>query len=242
MTIPKNSRRALAGLALASLLAAPLAARAQQGTPVMSRRISTGTTVQVTLLRDVNSGTAHVGQRVRARVAPDDHSGLPAGMVLVGRVTEVRAATNREAGVLNIQFTTPRQGDNGQTGYLPSNYDQDQEQVAGLPADNTTDGGAAPADTFQPQASARLVGKTPSSDKSSKYATIGAGVGAIIGLGRKGKIGDAAEGAILGGAGGYAANAIQKHPASDVNLAKGSEIAIHLDTPLTVRTEIVAPY
>lgn len=232
MDIQKNTRRALTGIALAGLLTAPLAVHAQQGTPVMSRQIANGTTVQVQLLRDLSSGTAHVGQRVRARVAPDDRSGLPAGMLLVGRVTEVRAATNHDPGVLRIEFTTPRQGDNGQAGYLPSNDGNGQEQVA----DN-----AAPADTFQPEASTRLVGKTSSSDKSN-YTSIGAGAGALLGLGRKGKLGDALEGAILGGAAGAGANALQKHPASDVNLVKGSEIPIHLDTPLTVRTEIVAPY
>lgn len=90
-------------------------------------------------------------------------------------------------------------------------------------------------------ASAQLSGTKPTSDKSN-YATIGAGAGALLGLSRKRKLGDAIGGAILGGAVGYGANQLQKKSASDVSLKRGSEISIQLDRPLTLRTQVVNPY
>jgi len=90
-------------------------------------------------------------------------------------------------------------------------------------------------------ASAQLTGTKPSSDKS-QYGTIGAGVGAVIGLSRHRRLGDAIEGAVLGGAAGYGANQLQKKSASDVSLKRGDEISIKLDHPLTLQTRIVSPY
>jgi len=90
-------------------------------------------------------------------------------------------------------------------------------------------------------ASVQLMGTKPSSDKS-QYTGIGAGVGAVIGLSRHRRLGDAIEGAVLGGAAGYGANQLQKKSASDVSLKRGDEISIKLDRPLTLRTQIVNPY
>jgi hypothetical protein len=88
-------------------------------------------------------------------------------------------------------------------------------------------------------ASARIVGSTAKSDKSQDVG-IGAGVGGLLGLSRKRKLGDAITGAALGALGGYAVNQAQKRPASDVELKKGSVIPIQLDRPLSIRTEIDA--
>ncbi len=90
-------------------------------------------------------------------------------------------------------------------------------------------------------ASVQLTGTKPSSDKS-QYTGIGAGVGAVIGLSRHRRLGDAIEGAVLGGAAGYGANQLQKKSASDVSLKRGDEISIKLERPLTLRTQIVNPY
>ncbi len=95
----------------------------------------------------------------------------------------------------------------------------------------------ASADT----ASALLTGTKPTSDKS-QYTGIGAGVGAVIGLSRHRRLGDAIEGAVVGGAAGYGANQLQKKSASDVSLKRGDEISIKLDRPLTLQTRIVNPY
>ena len=80
------------------------------------------------------------------------------------------------------------------------------------------------------------------SDKS-QYTSIGAGAGAHCSASpAKRKLGDAIEGAVLGGAAGYGANQLQKKSASDVSLKRGDEITIHLDRPLTLQTQIVNPY
>ena len=105
-------------------------------------------------------------------------------------------------------------------------------QFGTRPLDNNAD---SPVD----MASAHLTGQTPRSDKSSD-TTIGAGVGGLLGLSRKRKLGDAITGAALGALGGYAVNQAQKRSASDVSLKKGAEIPLRLDRPLTLRTVIDA--
>ena len=182
-------------------------------TLLQTRQISSGTTVKVKLLQAINSGSAQVGDQVRVQVAGDDTSGLPAGTIFIGRLTQVKAATNKSAGAIALQFGIPNQG-------------QPDTQISSAFADAAT---------------AHLYGQAPKSEKSN-YASIGAGAGALLGLGRKGKLGDAIAGAVLGGVGGYAADQAQKHPGGDVNLLSGAELPIQLKTPLTLRTEIVAPY
>lgn len=90
-------------------------------------------------------------------------------------------------------------------------------------------------------ATAKFTGKTQSSDKSN-YASIGAGAGALLGFVRKRKLGDALGGAALGGLGGYAANAAQKHNASDIDLKSGSEVTIKTTHSLTLQTQIINNY
>ena len=89
------------------------------------------------------------------------------------------------------------------------------------------------------EASAHLVGQKPTADHSN-YMTYGAGGGALLGLLRAGKLGDAIEGAAIGAAGGYAANQATKKSAGDVTLKSGDEITLRLDRPLALRTEINA--
>ena len=90
-------------------------------------------------------------------------------------------------------------------------------------------------------ATAEFAGKKQSSDKSN-YTSIGAGAGALLGFVRKRKLGDALGGAALGGLGGYAANAAQKHNASDIDLKSGSEVTIKTTRPLTLQTQIINNY
>ncbi len=90
-------------------------------------------------------------------------------------------------------------------------------------------------------ATAQFSGKKASGDKSN-YATIGAGAGALLGYVRKRKLGDALGGAALGGLGGYAANAAQKHGASDIDLKSGSEVTIKTSRTLTLQTQILNNY
>lgn len=90
-------------------------------------------------------------------------------------------------------------------------------------------------------ATAEFKGKTASSDKSN-YTSIGAGAGALLGFARKRKLGDALGGALLGGGAGYAANAAQKHGASDIDLKKGTEVTINTTRSVTLQTQIINNY
>ena len=209
---------AVAGLSTMLGMSAVEAQSSSGNALLKSHRIAVGAPVRVTVLQGVSSDSAQVGDHVRVRVASDDTSGLPSGTVFVGRVTRATPASNKRPGELEVQFGLPSQDE------------------AGLSAGDNPQSVA-----FTDAASAHLVGKASTSDKSN-YTGIGAGAGAVLGLSRHRRLGDAIEGAILGGAAGYGANQLQKHPGTDVSMAKGSEATIHLDTPLTLRTEIVAPY
>lgn len=112
---------------------------------------------------------------------------------------------------------------------------------AGVLRVNFGSGGGSAYTASSGTATVQLLGRKPVSDKS-QYGTIGAAAGALLGLSRKRKLGDAIGGAILGGAAGYGANQLQKKSASDVSLKRGDEISITLTRPLTMRTEIVSPY
>ena len=90
-------------------------------------------------------------------------------------------------------------------------------------------------------ATGQFTGQKVSSDKSN-YTSIGAGAGALLGFVRKRKLGDALGGAILGGGAGYAANAAQKHGASDINLKRGTEVTLKTTHPLTLQTQIINNY
>ena len=92
--------------------------------------------------------------------------------------------------------------------------------------------------SFVPDAaSAHLYGQKATQDHSN-YMTYGAGGGALLGLLRAGKLGDAIEGAAIGAAGGYAANAATKHGAKDVDLKSGDPITLRLERPVPLRPEI----
>ncbi len=219
--------RPLALMAAASLLAPLAAAPVQaQSAVLQAHKIAAGTTVSVQLLQGVDSTTAQVGDAVRARVIAGDKSGLPGGTYFIGRVTRARPATAKQPGVLSIQFGVANQNQAAAS----QGYQSSQGYASGRVA-------TAIANT----ASAVLVGKSAASDKS-QYGTIGAGAGAVLGYSRKRKLGDLIGGAILGGAAGYGANQIQKHNAGDVKLKQGDKLDVRLNTPLTLRTEIVAPY
>lgn len=220
-------------------------AQSSSGAAILhTQQISAGTEVKLTLQQGVNSGNAQIGDRVRAVTATDDRSGLPVGTAFYGRVTEVKPATAKYPGALTVSFGIPRE----HASNAPSNYDNGNGTYATpnstlngdtQPYRDNNDGG--PTMAFTNAASAHLTGQAARADRSN-YASIGAGAGALLGFVRKRKLGDAIGGAVLGGAGGAAANAVQKRAGGDVDLPKGAEMTVHLNSPLVLRTEIVAPY
>ncbi len=240
--LPTHASQALTASALLALAASGAWAQAGNSAAILhTQQISAGTEIKLMLRQGVNSGTAHLGDIVRATTASDDRSGLPVGTAFFGRVTEVKPATAKYAGALTVSFGIPREHasssyNNGSSnGYDPNSTINGDNQTY---QDNDN---GRPSMAFSDAASAHLTGQGARADKSN-YASIGAGAGALLGFVRKRKLGDAIGGAVLGGAGGYAANAAQKRAGGDVDLQKGAEMTVRLDTPLVLRTEIVAPY
>ncbi len=246
-----NNTFTLRTATLSALLAlAAGSAGAQSGSTAAilhTQQISAGTQVKLTLQQGVNSGTAQIGDVVRATTAADDRSGLPLGTAFYGRVTEVKPATAKYAGALTVSFGIPREHAYSGSAFdnaapLPSNNPGNSNSTLNgdtRPSRDNTDAG--PVMAFSDAASARLTGQAARGNKSN-YASIGAGAGALLGFVRKHKLGDAIGGAVVGGAGGYAANAAQRRAGGDVDLKQGTEMTVRLNTPLVLRTEIVAPY
>lgn len=177
--------------------------------PSSSFSLDAGTTVKLRLLKDLNTSSAHVGDRVQAEVADDDQNGLPTGTLFFGHVRRLRAADSRDAGEMDVTFDVQR-----------------------------GDGPYAARDVASAHLVGKEDNKAVE-DRAKKGASAGAGLGALLGvvLGRKHKLGDAVGGAILGALGGAAVNAAQKKHGSDVSLKSGDEIEIHLDRPVTFGSE-----
>lgn len=167
--------------------------------------LDAGTTVKLRLLKDLNSSSAHVGDRVQAEVADDDQNGLPTGTLFFGHVKRLKTADSRDAGTLDVTFDVQR-GDgpdavrNAASAHLVGKEDRKAVE-----------------------------------ERAKQGAGAGAGLGALLGviIGRKHKFGDAAGGAILGALGGAAVNAAQKKRGSDVSLKSGDEIETRLDRSVT---------
>jgi len=88
------------------LLAAGLAlSGSRAGLAAVERAsIPADTVVHVKLDANVSSRSAVVGDRVKATVIPEDHSGFPVGTRVEGRITEVQHASKEEPGILDMRF------------------------------------------------------------------------------------------------------------------------------------------
>ena len=200
-----------AGLLLGAILLGG-AARAQGERPVDAdppRHLEAGTTLKIKLLKDFNSATAHVGDRVRAEVADDDANDLPTGTLLFGHVTWIKPSGGSVPAEVDAKFDLER-GDGPE-----SVHDAASAHLKG------------PADGGHPE------------ERAKKGASMGAGLGALLGviIGRKHKLGDVVGGAILGALGGAAAGAVSNKRGGEVSLKSGDEITVHLDRAVTVGGE-----
>ncbi len=198
--------------ALAAFLLPSLAA-----TPVQAQRLPTGTVVKVRLMDALSSETARVGDRVRVQVSDKDRSGLSSDTVFVGRVTEVKRATNSAPGVIDLRFGALEQSGGWQpvSGDL---YSLDDRYV-------------------REDASGRLVGKREAKNKQ-KFVGLGAAGGALLGYVLGDGMKDGLKGALLGAAAGYLYDQQQKKKEQsyrNVDLKEGEEFGIYLNRPVTVR-------
>jgi hypothetical protein len=175
--------------------------------------VPSGSVVKVTLQEPLRSKEARVGDRIRVQVAGDDRSGMPAGAVLVGRVTQVQRATRSQPGIIDIAFRTAQLRDRAIT--ISGNpYSLDGKDV-------------------RETASGRLVAKGRKSNPM-KFVGYGAAGGLVLGrvLGTS-----SVKGALLGAAAGYLYGQSQKKKSEyrDVDMKQGAEFGVRLNRQVVLR-------
>jgi hypothetical protein len=171
------------------------------------------TVIKVELLEDLSSKEAHVGDRVRARVADDDQSGLPSHAVLVGRVTQVQRASRSRPGVVDIDFRVVELGDR----WIPISGD-----LYGIHENDVHE-----------TASGRLMAEGRRHDPQ-KFIGYGALGGVLLGrlLGTS-----TLKGVLLGAGLGYlyGETVRDKSKFRDVELERGAEFGVRLDQRVVLR-------
>jgi hypothetical protein len=209
-------KRTISQIALAGVLAGSLIL------PALAQSSDTGIEFQ-SPRHKIAAGTKIKVKLLQDLNSSDAHRGDPVRVQVAGDDTSgIPAGAIFNGYVATVHQATPKEA-----GVLRVRFGPNNGETAS----------AAPSSI----ASAKFTGTKPVADKSN-YTGIGAGVGAVIGLSRHRRLGDAIEGAVLGGAAGYGANQLQKKSASDVSLKRGTEVSITLDRPLTLQTQIVNPY
>ena len=171
--------------------------------------------IPVTLDQELNSATTTQGQRFTATVVSraSGDSEFPAGTKLNGVVVAVTRKSSSEPGTLDLRFT-------GAT--LPDNTNVAMRgTLTALDSDSVQNTGG--------RVMAKGNGKK---NNTLKVVGIGAGAGFVIGkLLKK----DGALPAIIGAAGGFLFDKLQKNKNADARLAAGTELGVRLANPVTYR-------
>lgn len=175
--------------------------------------VPSGSVVKVTLQDPLRSKEAKVGDRVRVQVAQDDRSGMPAGAVLVGRITQVQRSTSSQPGIIDITFGMAELRDRAIT-------------ISGAPY-------SLHEKDVQKTASGRLVAKNRKSDRM-KFIGYGAVGGVVLGklLGTS-----TLKGVLMGAAAGYLYERTQgkKNKYRDVDMKQGEEFGVRLNRQVVLR-------
>jgi len=176
-----------------------------------SMTVDGGTTLQVTLDRELSTKASQVGDRftttLTAPIIVGNRVALSAGTRISGHVTAVQKSGGPgEAAVLDLEFD-----------------------------DVTVDGESYPVSMTVTAANPTMEGRDNTAEKAGKIG-VGAAAGAILGR----VIGGNKTGTIVGGVVGAAAGSavILGSADSDAILKAGSAMTLTLDVPLTVQREI----
>lgn len=171
--------------------------------------------IPVTIDQELNSATTAQGQRFTATVISraSGDSEFPAGTKLQGVVVGVTRKTGSEPGTLDLRFTGATLPDNTRVAMRGTLTSLDSDSV------QTTEG--------------RVMAKGDGKKNNTlKVVGIGAGAGFVIGkLLKK----DGALPAIIGAAGGFLFDKLQKNKTSDARLAAGTELGVRLNSVVTYR-------
>jgi hypothetical protein len=205
---------------LGTLLAFSLTGVAQAQRNGYARQVSLpeGTVLRAELNESLSSVSSRPGQRFTATVQPaEDGSGLPSGTEVVGQVRSVRRASDRQPGIIDVDFVSLRTPDGRTYPITASLTSLDSSNIR-----RTADG--------------RLESRGNSSKDRTKFIGYGAGAGALIGA----LTGDnLLLGAVLGAAAGYLYGELNKDKErrgsyADVSLKEGTEFGVELDRRLAL--------
>jgi hypothetical protein len=198
--------RAVAGIG--ALLTCP-AAYGQQARSV----IPSGTVVKVTLQDALRSKEAQVGDRIRVQVSREDRSGMPAGAILVARVTQVQRASGSQPGIIDLAFGTAELRDR----WIP---------ISGAPY-------SLHENDLRETASGRLVAKDRKNN-GTKFIGYGALGGVLVGrlLGTS-----TLEGVLMGAGAGYLYGQSRRNKSKyrDIDMKTGAEFGVRLNRSVALR-------
>jgi hypothetical protein len=207
-------------LAFSSVLAILFTGVAQAQRYDYTREVSLprGTVLKAELNDRLSSIDSRTGDRFTGTIR-DDGSGLPSGTEVVGQVLGVQRATEKEPGMVDVDFRSLR---------LPNGrvYPIDG-RLTSLDASN-----------IRRTSSGRLEARRSSSTaERNKFLGYGAGAGAIIGALTGGNL---LKGALLGAAAGYLFQQLNKDKGnngrySEVNLKSGTEFGVELARATSLR-------
>lgn len=215
---------------MAGKVALPLAAAlgcALSASPALAQRgaevaIPANTIVKVELQDRLTSREARVGDRVVARVAEDDRSGLPEGSRIEGRIAEVQRASNSRPGVIDMDFTRVVLPDGQSAQFRGSLASLSEEDIRQTEDGRIQSRRRGDGERFEP-----------------KWVGYGAGAGAVLAtiFGE-----NFLQGALLGGLGGAVYGYLNKGGGDkgefrEVTLERGTPFGIRLDNRLAFREQ-----
>jgi hypothetical protein len=209
-----ENRRARA-LAWSSMLVFSLSGAAQAQRSGDRRQVSLpeGTVLRAELNDRLSSTDSRSGDRFTATIRSDrDGSRLPSDTEVVGQVTSVRRASEKQPATIDVDFRSLRLADGRTYPISASLASLDAKSVR-----RTTDG--------------RLESRGGSSRDKTKFIGYGAGAGALIGVLSGGNI---LKGGLLGAAAGYLYGQLNKDKEShgrysEVDLKPGTEFGVELN-------------
>lgn len=180
--------------------------------------IPSGTVVKVTLQDALRSKEAQVGDRIRVQVTPDDRSGIPAGAVLVGRVTQVQRASRSQPGIIDLAFGAVELRDR----WIP---------ISGAPY-------SLHENDLRETSTGRLVAKDRRNN-GTQFIGYGALGGVLVGrlLGTS-----TLEGVLLGAGAGYLYGQSRRNKSKyrDIDMKAGAEFGVRLNRSVALRNSDLA--
>jgi len=175
--------------------------------------LNSGTVIPAELDEPLSSKTNRTGDRFTATIKSDEVGELPVGTKVQGIVRSAIAASGKDPGVLDVDFTRI---------ILPGGEAR------------TMNGSLISLDgrTVSRDSNGRLVAKDRRAADRLKWVGIGAGAGVILGALTKG---NTITNVLLGAGLGYLYNELSNQRVGDVELKAGTDFGVMLDKPLSVR-------